>query len=328
MSYIGTIGLLTCLLLFGTALAAPQEQAAPVIRVGVQATGTFSWVLHAMQHYGLAKRHGFQLHPEILASKSAARLALRGGKVDIMVDDFIGAEIMYAKNVPIHVIYPFSRVTGGVVVAADSEIESIADLEGKRLAAAALNDNSLLVLRILAREKYGFDPQVDSETLAAAPPLMESLLDKGSIDAAFPYWHHIARMVASGDYRELLSGVDMLQQLDLDTNLPLLVLVARDNLPAPEARNFIRALVATTDRMKTDDAIWRDIIDQGLYSLPDPSVFPAVRARWEAGLPSRWTQAEVDGLSRLTEQLIEVAGADILGIGKSRPEVYVTSLAP
>lgn len=330
MRYIRFFALLAALLLAGAVAAqgAQQEQEMPTIHVGMQATGTFSWVIYAMQHYGFPQKYGFKLDAKTLASKSAARLALRGGTVGIVVDDFIGAQVMANNGVPVHVIYPYSKDTGGVVVRADGDIKTIADLKGKKIAASALNDKSLLILRALAIAKYNFDPQDASHLLAAAPPLMASLLDKGDIDAAIPYWHFVARMVASGKYSELISDVDMLKQLGMNTNLPLLVVVGRTGLNPTAAEDFVKALVATTNKMKTDDAIWQDILDKGLYSLPNPSLFPAVRALWEKGLPTEWNQSDVEALVKLTDRLVAVAGADVVGVSKVDPKVYDTEFQP
>jgi NitT/TauT family transport system substrate-binding protein len=334
MRYIRITFLLAALSLLGVVAAqgAQQQQEGQeevhTVNIGMQATGTFSWVIFAMQHYGFDKQYHLKLNVKKLASKSASKLALRAGAVDIVVDDFIGAQILHDSGVPVHVIYPYSKATGGVVVKEDSNIKSVADLKGKKIAASALNDKSLLILRALAIAKYNFDPQDASHILAAAPPLMESLLAKGDIDAAIPYWHFVARMVASGKYRELISDVDMLKQLNFNTNVALLVVVAREDLNHAAAGDFVKALVATTDKMKTDDAIWQDILNKGLYSLPDPSLFPAVRARWEEGLPTEWNQTDVNAMVKLVQQLVNVAGADVVGVKKIDPQVYDTEFAP
>ncbi len=322
--------LVLALLLTGAVAVQAAQKGQPVqtVNIGVQATGTFSWVIYAMQQYGFDRKYNLNLTVRRLANKSAAELALREGSVDITVDDFIAVQILHNRGVPVHVIYPYSKATGGVVVAKNSNIETVADLKDKKIAAPAVNDKSLLILRALAIDKYGFDPQDDSHILVAAPPLMESLLARGDIDAALPYWHFVARMTGSGKERELVSDVDMLRQLGLDTNLPLLVVAARKDLDDAAAKNFVTAMVATTNRMKTDPAIWQEILRKGLYSLPDPSLFPAVRARWEAGLPTEWNQADVEALVTLASRLIEVAGARALGVKKIDPQVYDTGYAP
>ena len=93
---------------------------------------------------------------------------------------------------------------------------------------------------------------------------------------------------------------------------------------------FIEALQMTTAAMvaDSDDGIWASILENELYTLPDPSVFPEVRARWEAGLPEVWNQELIDGLVDLVEGLVEVAGAEVVGIERIDPEAFTTAYLP
>lgn len=330
MKYVLAAVLLAAFLIPGTRMAhgAQPVQAAQTIIVGAQASGTLSWVIYAMQHYGFDKQYHLDLKVKRLANKTAANLALRAGAVDIEVTDFISAQLMYNTGVPLQVVFPYSKATGGIVVRTSNDIRTIADLKGRRIAATAVNDNGLLFLRALLIKTQGFDAQTANKIVLAAPPLMEALLARGDVDAAIPYWHFVARMVGSGQYRELISDVDMLQQLGLDANVPLLVLVAREDLGPKVTANFIKALVATTSKMKIDDTIWQDILAKGLYKLPDPALFPAVRARWEAGLPSEWTPQNVHALMRLVDKLVAVAGPDVIGVSKIDPSIFNTEFDP
>lgn len=309
---------------------AQGEQDTKTIRPGLQAVGTFSWVVHAMDYYGIAEEHGLELEPTTYASKQAAELALRAGDVDVVVDDIIGPMVLRNNGIPVQVVYPYSKATGGVVVRVESEIDTIAELEGKTIAAASLDDKSLLILRALTTSQYGFDPQEDGETLQAAPWLMSGLLEEGEIDAGIPYWHFVARMTGTGQFRDMMMVTDMLDELGMRSDLPILVLVAREGADDEAVSRFVAAMVETTERMRQDDddGIWQSILDEELYSLPDPSLFPEVRARWEAGLPEEWNQEMVDQLVELVDRLVEVAGADIVGVERIDPEAFTTEFAP
>lgn len=318
---------LVSLMLVGAAATAQDTK---TIRVGLQAAGTFSWVVHAMHYYGIDAAAGLTLEPVTYASKQATELALRAGEVDVLVDDFVGAVSMRQRGVPVRAVYPYSTATGGVVVRVGGGIDTIADLKGKTIAASSLDDKSLLILRALTKVKYGFDPQDDGRTLQAAPWLMAGLLDNGEIDAGLPYWHFVARLVGTGKYKDIMRVTDMLDQLGLRSDLPILVVVARDGADRDAVRAFLGAMRTTTDRMKADsmDGIWQSILDEELYSLPDPSLFPAVRQRWEDGLPTSWTQSQIDGLVTLVQRLVDVAGSDLVGIDHVDPDAFTTSLNP
>lgn len=312
-------------ILGGSVAIAQQEK---TVNVALQATGTFSWVVHAMEYFGIDKEMGLDIQAETYATKPATEIALRSGKADILVDDFVGVTAMRENNVPVVGVYPYSLATGGVVVPTDSDIKSIADLKGKTIGATGLDDKSLLILRALTLSKYDFDPQVDGETLAVAPPLMEELLAKGELDAALPYWHYVARMVATGQYKDLMETSAMLDELGLGTDLPLLIVVAREDMDADTLKTFLQAFVKTIDEMKTDDGVWQSILDNELYSLPDPSLFPSVRERWLKGIPQAWDQETIDGLVKLTEDLVKVGGADVVGVEKINADSFTTEYAP
>src|SRR5690625_4261351 len=139
----------------GTAALAQDTH---TVQVGQQASGTFSWITHAMRYYGLDMKYNLNLVEDTYATKPAAQLALQAGEVDVIVDDFIGAVNMREAGVPVRAIWPFSKATGGVVVPADSELHTVADLQGHTIAAAALNAQSLLILRSYLTSKSGFAP--------------------------------------------------------------------------------------------------------------------------------------------------------------------------
>ena len=314
---------------FGIGSAA-LAQDTHTVQVGQQASGTFSWITHAMRYYGLDMKYGLNLVEDTYATKPAAQLALQAGEVDVIVDDFIGAVNMREAGVPVRAIWPFSKATGGVVVPVDSEVQTVADLQGHTIAAAALNDKSMLILRAYLSTNYGFDPQDDGMVLQAAAPLMQGLLDEGEIDAAIPFWHFVARMEGSGEYRDIQLISDLLVEMGFRGDLPILVVLGREGADPETLSTFLAAMQEAIQLMKedSDDAIWQSILDNELYSLPDPSVFPAVRARWEAGIPEEWNQDMIDGLVELVDQLVAVAGSDVVGVESLDADAFTTEYNP
>ena len=316
--------------LAGSAVAQDDAQEELTVRVGMQAVGTFSWVIHAMEYFGIDEEYNLNIEGITYASKQATDIAMRAEEVDIVVDDFIGVVLSRNQGIPVQAVYPYGKAVGGVVVPVDGDIDSIEDLEGKTIAAASLDDKSLLILRALTSTQYGFDPQVDGETLQAAPWLMTGLMDDGEIDAGIPYWHFVSRMTATGDYKDIMMVTEMLEQLGLRNDLPILVVVAHENTEPEAVTRFLEAMQATFQAMSEDsmDGVWQSILDNELYSLPDPSAFPAVRERWEAGLPDAWNQEMIDQLVALVDQLVEIAGPEIVGVESLPPDAYTTEFAP
>jgi len=304
-----------------------SAQPAGVVRVGLQASGTFSWVLHAIEYFGIDQELGLRIEARTFATKEATELALMAGEVDVTVDDFVNVVLMRSRGIPVRAVYPYSLALGGLIVRADSDIQSVADLRGKVIAAASLSDKSLLILRVLAASRYGFDPQFDSETIAAAAPLMMELARRGEVDAVLPFWHFAARMVASGEFREIATVHGMLDELGLSSDLPNLLIIARDDLDRATLAAFLRAVDLASERMRHDDGIWASILAEGLYSLPDESLMPSVRARWEASLPRQWNDDIVRGLVELVEQMVAVAGADVVGTDRLDADAFSTEFA-
>lgn len=308
--------------------SAPAAAQSPeVVRVGLQASGTFSWVLHAIEYFGIDKELGLQIDAVTYATKEATELALMAGDVDVTVDDFVNVVLMRSRGVPVRAVYPYSLALGGLIVRSDSDIHSIDDLRGKVIAAASLSDKSLLILRVLATSRYGFDPQFDSETIAAAAPLMTELARRGEVDAVLPFWHFAARMIGSGEFREIATVHEMLDEMGLSSDLPNLVVLANDNMDRATLATFLRAMDTATARMKQDDGIWDSILTEGLYSLPDESLMASVRERWEVSLPSQWNDDIVDGLVELVEQMVAVAGAEVVGTDRLDLNAFSTEFA-
>lgn len=304
-----------------------RAQGRAVVRAGLQASGTFSWMLHAIEYFGIDDELGLQIEASTYATKEAAELALMAGDVDVTVDDFVNVVLMRSRGIPVRAVYPYSLALGGVLVRQDSDIRSIADLRGKVIAAASLSDKSLLILRTLAVSRYGFDPQYDSETISAAAPLMTELALRGEVDAVLPFWHFAARMVGSGQFREIATVHGMLEEMGLSSQLPNLVLLARDDMDRGVLATFLRALDLAAERMKHDDGVWDSILEEGLYSLPDRSLMASVRARWEASLPGEWNEDIIRGLVELVEAMVAVAGPELVGTEKLDVDAFSTEFA-
>jgi NitT/TauT family transport system substrate-binding protein len=318
-------------LIVASQLSLAIAQGQPTVQAAMQAAGTFSWIVHAMQTFGFDTANGFTVNGTTYASKAATELALRGGEADVVVDDFLGPVLLRANGVAVSAIYPYATAIGGLVVGANSSITGIEDLRGKTVAAGSLDDKSLLILRALTVAMYGFDLQDEADILAAAPPLMSQLVGSGEADAGLPLWHWVARMEVAGTARELMTVADMLGMLDLPTTLPNLVVVARDGMDDGLKTAFIAALSDTVEHLKAlpnSDPFWQTILDLQLYSLPNVAQFPAVIDRWRLGTASTWTDAEIDGLVAMVDRLVELAGAEVVGVASVPRDAYTNRHLP
>jgi len=317
-------------LLLAGAPALAQEGELPVVNAAMEATGTFSWIVHAMDYFGTAEANGIRVVGTPYASKQATEIALRSGEADVKVDDFLAPVLLRQAGINASGIYPYATAIGGLVVPVDSDIGGVEDLDGRTIAAGALRDKSVLILRTLTISQYGFDIG-DDQVVQAAPPLMMELTASGEVDAALPLWHWVARMEAAGVSREIMTVADMLEQLGLPRDLPNLIVVARDDMDDELKTRFVAALQDTFEVMlatPADDPFWQTILDEGLYSLPDPSQFPSVVERWKAGTTDKWDQESIDGLVAMVERLVELAGPEAVGVERIDPDAYTTAFLP
>ena len=303
-------------------------RAEKTIDVGLQAGGTLSWVTFAIQRYGIDKQLGFTLNATTYASKDATRVALRSGAAQVVVDDFIEVTLLRQKNFPVSAVYPFSLLAGGIVVPQGSDIRAVADLKGKTLGATSLTDKTLLILRAYTRATAGFDVQDASKVVSVSSPLMEQFMNRGEIQAGIPFWHHTARMVAGGTFRQLISSGDLLKGLGLPQTVPLLYLIARTDTDPTTLGLFVKAVRLAEDRMKADDSFWPAMLDANLYVLPDRGQLPALRTQWAAGLPTHWTTADLNATLLLTRKMIAVAGPDVVGLTRLDTRAFNTSYQP
>lgn len=316
-------------LLLASALAlGGSASAQKSISVGLQAGGTLSWVTYAIARYGIDRQLGFTLNATTYASKDATRVALRSGAAQVVVDDFIEVTLLRQKGFPVSAVYPFSLLAGGIVVPADSPVRSVADLRGKTLGATSLTDKTLLILRAYTRATAGFDVQDASKVVSVSSPLMEQFMNRGEIQAGIPFWHHTARMVSGGKFRQLVSSADLLKGLGLPQNVPLLYIVARTDTDPATLGLFLKAVRLAEDRMKTDDAYWPAMLAENLYVLPDRSQLPALRTQWAAGLPKRWTTADLNATLLLTRKMIAVAGPEVVGLTRLDTRAFNTTYQP
>lgn len=95
-----------------------------IICVGVQSGGTVEWELPALQDELKAKSSDFQLNIHHVANAEAGKIALQSGALDIIISDWIWVSSLREKGADF-TFYPYSDMSGALVVPGDSEIHSL-----------------------------------------------------------------------------------------------------------------------------------------------------------------------------------------------------------
>ncbi|HET6519167.1 MAG TPA: ABC transporter substrate-binding protein [Geminicoccaceae bacterium] len=294
--------------------AAAQAAGLGEVRVGVLQFGTVSWELDVIEHHGLDAAEGFDLRVQGYASGEATNVALQGGAVDAIVDDWLWVSRQRADGKRL-VFLPFSTAVGALMVPPESDVQDLADLEGRRLGVAGGPvDKSWLLVRALAAERHGGMDLAGAVELAyGAPPLLNQKALSGELDAVLTYWNFAARLEARG-FRELVGVEEAVKALGIGSEVPQLGYVFReafaDDNPELLAA-FARASRAAKVILAESDGEWARI--RPLTGAEDDATFEALKARFREGIPERWGEAERADAAELYRILARLGGERLVG---------------
>lgn len=292
---------LLCFLLSLAGGVHAREEASdlPMLSVSVLQFGTAHWELDHLLHRELDREYGYRLELKPVANLPASRLAVTSGSVHGAVADLLWAQSRFEAGTP-YLYVPFSSQIGDIVVADNSPIRSVADLAGKRIGVAGGPDSKGWILLKKVAQRQGINLEESAELQFAAPPLLSQALKRGQVDVIVTYWHFAARMRGEGGWRSAFGMADLLTELDLDRNLPVLGYVfpelwARDNDPLMD--RFAASLQQAKAELAESTSYWQRL--RPLMGDPDDSVFAALREGFVAGTPAPQTDQRIADLQRL-----------------------------
>lgn len=289
------------------------------VRAAVLKIGTVNWELATIKSNGFDTANGFNLVIAPYADNGATRVALEGGEADIAVADWIWVARQRAEGKD-YVFIPYSTAVGGLVVPADSPVQSLADIAGRKIGiAGGPVDKSWLILMAYAQQEYGLDLKAETEQVFGAPPLIMKAAIDGEVDGAINFWHFMAKMKASG-MREVISVSDAAKSLGLDPETPLLGYVMKESFIAENpniARQLYAASRAAKDLLATDDAAWDAIRD--IMNAQDDVQFEALRQDWRAGIPNPGN-VDTGAASTMLDLMSELGGETLVGRATSLPD--------
>ena len=282
------------------------------IRVGVMAGGTLAWELAAMRNEGLLSDSGLEVEAVTMANPQANKVAIQAGSVDMMISDWIWVSGMRADGSDL-TFYPYSDVSGSLLVPKGSPIKALADLKGKKLGVAGGElDKNWLLLRALAKQQ-GLDLAGSLETVYGAPPLLNQQMASGRIDALLTYWQYAAPLEAQG-YRQLLSGEEIIRQLGVAESAPHMGYVFK----AGWAKQHQAALQRFFDLSKTarnrlcdSDAAWQKVVS--LIDAAEPAVQNQLRSRYCEGRVEDWNVAKRQAAEDVYQWLRKVGDSKLTG---------------
>ena len=300
-----------CLLASGSSFAAEKT----TLRIGVQAAGTLAWELAATQD-DPQKPSDFQLEIRPVANAEAGKIALQSGAVDMIVSDWIWVSSLRATGSDF-TFYPYSNTSGALVVAENSPIHTIKDLQGKRLGIAGGElDKNWLLLQALA-QKEQLDLNASVEKTFGAPPLINEQIKQGRFDAVLNYWHFAARLEAQG-YRQIIDGRGILKGLGITENVPSIGYVFKQSWAAQHKsalNNFFDAAKQAKNRLCTSDAAWQKVIP--LTQAEDAPTQAKLRQRYCEGGIEQWGEKEQQAAARIYTMLRTLSDNRLTGASEN-----------
>jgi NitT/TauT family transport system substrate-binding protein len=295
------------------AQAMDMSAGGPPVHVGVVRSATAGWELDVIKHHQFDEANGFSLEVVDLINQRAAETALRRGKVDVIVADFVWTSQQRAKGTPLTFV-PHSRGDATLMVRPDSGIGSLADLEGKKLGVAGgSSDTNWLLLKAYAQKKFGVDLAAAAPKFIGAP-LLNELMIKGDLPAVLSSWDFDARLEAAGMQR-LVGVADILPELGVDHPPALVGWVFNEEWAkqSPELINgFLNASLAAAKVMATSDEEWDRLRDMTM--VKDDATFVALRDAYRADLVTSSAEQSAEAADQTFRILSAAGGAEGKGL--------------
>lgn len=270
----------------------------PTLTLSVLQFGTAHWELDHLKRRHLDEQHGFELDLRLVANLPASRLALTSGTVQGAVADLLWTQSRFEAGERF-VFLPFSSQIGDVVVPRDSGIETVADLAGRRIGVAGGADSKGWILLQRVARQQGVDLST-AQIQYAAPPLLSQALKRGQLDAIVTYWHFAARLRGNGGMKSAIRLSELLAELSLDTDLPVLGYVFDQHWAkahSPLLHDFAAALRQAKQELATETAYWFPL--RPLMRNPDEPTFRELRTGFVDGTPAPLNDKRIADLRRL-----------------------------
>jgi NitT/TauT family transport system substrate-binding protein len=294
------------------ALAASPANASDRIRVAAQTTGTLAWELDVLRAHGLDRDAGLAIETTQLASTEAGKIALMGGSADVIVSDWLWVARERALGSDL-VFYPYSSTLGAVMVPPNSPIQSLGDLQGKKLGiAGGPLDKSWLLLRAVAK-RSGVDLKAQAQIAYGAPPLLSQKALQGETDATLTFWNFCAELEAHGMKRAVLME-NVIKELGAKGPVAMVGYVfsakfAQQNHAA--LAHFFAATRKAKDILGASPAEWQRLAPR--IGAKDAAALDIYRQRYLEGIPHRPVADELTDAQALYKVLAGIGGPELVG---------------
>jgi NitT/TauT family transport system substrate-binding protein len=295
----------------------------PVMRARFEHNGSPRYMLYTIKRFGLDRDHDFHLDVELVSDAleggmETVEARLQDGEADLIDIDYISTARERSEGAEIVAIHPYGRTVGGLIAPDDTDIEGLEDLPGHRIGVVRRLDKNWILTRAACRKFHNFDPDEEATPVEAGSKVrLTEMIQESEVDAVLQFWPIVPEITETGPYREVLPMAELVQRLSgTDNKLPISTFLTSEQFleSSPETvRRFKEAYRDAVDRLVTDDDIWKEIGGQ-LMTYDDPDIVRAVRDGWRDMVVKDWNEETIDGMEQLFDSLLDVAGADALGV--------------
>jgi ABC-type nitrate/sulfonate/bicarbonate transport system substrate-binding protein len=274
--------------------------------------GAQDLVTYVMQEQGFAEKHKLQLEVKSFQNPAALHAAIGQKAVDV---GFGGLTAMATARQQGRGAMIFDVLTGPsnvVVTRADSDLETLADLRGRKLGIfGGRSSATFAIMSIVAKGKYGIDSLEDDVDIIEGPDAaVLGLLDEGNIDAALIGTTATVKAMLSDEYR-VLSDISEDYQATFGKPPGHVMAATTDDYAESHCgvlNAFSAALDDTVAFIQTDQTVWADYAKK--IELTDPRAPQLMQERVASRYIADWNEDQADAEAALIEQLIPVLGAD------------------
>ncbi len=305
---------MSVVVLFGQGASAPPE----VMRIkmgNLAFPSLISIILAVVKDQGLDRKHGIDLEIHPFSAPAAQLAAQATGETDAGPNGPLVLHRMRLEGAPLLAATTLATLSAMVVIAANPQVKSVADLRGKTLA-ADVGSAEYQILAAYARSK-GLDLQRDATVVVASPPLARAQLAARRVDAAMT-WDPAATLTMrdSADYRVVFNGGTGWRELTGEDGWEL-VISMREDFARRNPQAVVRLVETLQDAQqfittRLDDA---DRIVSRTANLPPGVLKEAVQAgRIVYDVRPSWGPGVRDSLWKMFQ--VAVAGGQM----KSMPD--------
>jgi NitT/TauT family transport system substrate-binding protein len=297
------------------ALTPARALSAVPVRLTSVKFGSLSWLIEVIRSEGIDKKHGLDLRIVEVANNPAAPVALLSGAADVIVSDWTWALRQRSRGDDLK-FAPYSTALGSVMVAADSQIKTLADLQGKKIGVAGTGiDKSWILLRAYSRKTLGKDIADIAEPVFGAAPLVSEEFKNKRLDAVLNFWTYAARLKAGGA-EELLSMANVIEGLGVSPTPALVGFIWSEKNVRDKSIPVTELLAAIADAegvLAKSDAMWEKL--RPLIKPASDAELVAIRDYYRSGITGSWGAADTAAAEKLTNLLIELGDTELVGDG-------------